>query len=239
MKIVSFEICPFVERVRAMLQAKNVPYDIDYIDLSNKPDWFLEVSPNGQVPILITDDNQVLFESDAIVEYLDEVFGTPLSSEDPVQKAQDRAWSYLASKNYLVQCSAQRSPDAPTLDERAAKLSTALQKIETRLEASRYANGDALGMVDIAWLPLLHRASLIERQSGYDFLQGFPKVKRWQRDLLATGIAETSVSDDFIARFNAFYLAESTFLGQLAKDKNGMACCGPAVCTVGDIACCA
>ena len=66
MKIVSFKTCPFVQRVTALLEAKHVPYDVEYIDLSKKPTWFLEASPNGQVPILITDDDEVLFESDAI-----------------------------------------------------------------------------------------------------------------------------------------------------------------------------
>ncbi|NER34480.1 MAG: glutathione S-transferase family protein [Oscillatoria sp. SIO1A7] len=239
MKIVSFKICPFVQRVTAILQAKGVDYDIEYIDLSNKPQWFLDISPNGQVPILVTDDDSILFESDAIVEYLDEVAGTPISSENPVKKAQDRAWSYLASKNYLVQCSAQRSPDAKTLEERATKLSKAFGKIEARLGEGQYADGDRIGMIDIAWLPLLHRASIVERQSGYDFLGDFPKVKRWQQNLLATGIPEKSVSEDFKDRFNAFYLAESTYLGQLAKDKQDLACDGSPECRPEDMACCA
>ena len=239
MKIVSFKICPFVQRVTALLEAKGVGYDVEYIDLGNKPQWFLDISPNGQVPVLIIDDGQVLFESDAIVEYLDEVAGSPVSSQDPLRKAQDRAWSSLASRNYLVQCSAQRSPDAQTLEERAARLSPAFGKIETRLGEGRYAGGDAVGMVDVAWLPLLHRASLIERQAGYDFLRDFPKVKRWQRNLLATGIAERSVSEDFETRFNAFYLAESTYLGQLAKEKHGAPCTGSPECSVEDMARCA
>ena len=239
MKIVSFKICPFVQRVTAILQAKGVDYDIEYIDLSNKPQWFLDISPNGQVPILVTDDDSVLFESDAIVEYLDEVAGRPISSENPVKKAQDRAWSYLASKNYLVQCSAQRSPDPETLEERATKLSKAFGKIEARLGEAQYADGDRIGMIDIAWLPLLHRASIIERQSGYDFLGDFPKVKRWQQNLLATGIPEKSVSEDFEDRFNAFYLAESTYLGQLAKDKQDLACDVSPECRPEDMACCA
>ena len=239
MKIVSFKICPFVQRVTALLGVKGVDYDVEYIDLGNKPQWFLDISPNGQVPVLITDDRQVLFESDAIVEYLDEVVGSLVSSQDPLRKAQDRAWSSLASRNYLVQCSAQRSPDAQTLEERAARLSTAFGKIETRLGEDRYAGGDAVGMVDVAWLPLLHLASLIERQAGYDFLGDFPKVKRWQRNLLATGIAERSVSEDFETRFNAFYLAESTYLGQLAKEKHGAPCTGSPECTAEDMARCA
>lgn len=239
MRIVSFKICPFVQRVTALLEAKGVEYDIEYIDLSNKPQWFLDISPNGQVPILITDDDEVLFESDAIVEYIDEAIGTPISSANPVQKAQDRAWSYLASKNYLVQCSSQRNSDAHTLEERAGKLSTAFAKVEIRLGDSQYANGDELGMIDIAWLPLLHRASIIEQYSGYDFLAAFPKVKQWQSNLMATGLAKKSVPEDFVERFSSFYLADTTHLGQMANARNGSPCCGRSECTVDDMACCA
>ena len=67
MKVVSFKVCPFVQRVTALLELKQLAYDIEYIDLSDKPQWFLDVSPHGQVPILILDDERVLFESEAIV----------------------------------------------------------------------------------------------------------------------------------------------------------------------------
>ena len=138
MKIVSFKVCPFVQRVTALLELKKAAYDIEYIDLSDKPQWFLDVSPHGQVPILFLDDGRALFESEAIVEYIDEAIGSPVSSADLVQKAQDRAWSYLASKNYMVQCSAQRSPDENTLVERNAELSKAFEKIEKQLGAGPF-----------------------------------------------------------------------------------------------------
>ena len=73
------------------------------------------------------------------------------------------------SKNYLVQCSAQRSPDEDTLEERSDKLSAAFDTMEKQLGDTHYFSGDDIGMVDIAWLPLLHRADVIERRSGYDF----------------------------------------------------------------------
>ena len=237
-KIVSFKICPFVQRVTALLEAKNINYDIEYIDLSNKPQWFLDISPNGQVPILITENNQVLFESDAIVEYIEETMETPLSDSNPINKAQDRAWSYLASKNYLVQCSAQRSADSTTLLERSEKLKTAFAKMETKLSESHFANGDKLGMVDIAWLPLLHRAAIIEKYTGYDFLQDFAKVKCWQKNVMATGLAEKSVPGDFEERFVAFYLSESTYLGHMMREKHGDTCPGNSECRVEDMTCC-
>jgi glutathione S-transferase len=67
-KIVSFKICPFVQRLTALLEAKHIPYDIEYISLSDKPQWFLDISPIGQLPLFVTEGGTALFESDAIVE---------------------------------------------------------------------------------------------------------------------------------------------------------------------------
>ena len=239
MKIVSFKICPFVQRVTTLLELKGVVYEVEYINLSDKPQWFLDASPNDQVPLLITDDEDVLFESDAIVEYLDEVVGVSLLSTNSVKKAQERAWSYLASKHYLLQCSAQRSSDEKTLEERTTKLVTAFTKIDTQLGEKPFIGGDSMGMVDVAWTVLLHRAEIIERCAGYDFIAGISRVKEWQTAVMATGIPKASVSEDFEEQFTAFYLAESTYLGQLATAKNGTACTGECECRVEDLACCA
>ena len=62
LKIISFKICPFVQRVTALLEAKGVPYQVDYISLSDKPDWFLALSPTGKVPLLVVDDETVLLD---------------------------------------------------------------------------------------------------------------------------------------------------------------------------------
>ena len=239
MRIVSFKLCPFVQRVTASLEAKGAAYEIEHIELSDKPDWFVAASPHGQVPILFTDDGRALFESDAIVEYVEEVAPSPLLPSDPVEKAQARAWAQLASKNYLVQCAAQRSGDAGTLDERAAPLAAAFAKIGRRLDVRPFAGGHSIGMVDVAWLVLLHRAAIVAARSGYDFLAGLPRVKAWQEAVLATGLAKKSVSGDFEERFAAFYLSESTHLGQLARARAGQARDGEASRATEDAACCA
>ncbi len=222
MKIVSFKICPFVQRVTALLEAKNIPYETEFISLSEKPQWFLDISPNGQVPVLITDRGRALFESDAIFEYLEEAFPAlkpELSFED---KATNRAWSYLASKNYLVQCSAQRSPNVEVLKERTAKLGKSFDRMEKQLGTTKFFSGDDLNVVDISWLPLLHRAQIIERRSGYDFLGERLKLKAWQRNLMTTGLAEKSVAGDFEEAFAGFYLSDQTFLGAGCTVEN---CC--------------
>jgi len=233
MKVVSFKICPFVQRVTALLEAKGVPYEVEYISLTDKPQWFLDISPNGQVPVLITDSGQALFESDAIVEYIEEAFsalqpGIPLET-----KATNRAWSYLASKNYLVQCSAQRSPDKDVLQERSDKLGKAFDRIEKQLGGTTYFGGETIGMVDVAWLPLLHRADIVEQHSGYDFIGDRPKLKAWQQTLLSDDLAEKSVAPDFKEAFSNFYLSDQTYLGRGAEVGN---CCFSGACATD--ACC-
>lgn len=233
MKIVSFKICPFVQRVTALLEAKNIDYELEFISLSDKPKWFLDMSPNGQVPVLITDSGKALFESDAIVEYLEEAF-PPLQQDIlPEDRATNRAWSYLGSKNYLVQCSAQRSPSRDVLEERGAKLGAAFDRIEKQLDDTPFFGGDEISMVDIAWLPLLYRADIIEKRVGYDFIGDRPKLKKWQQSLMATDLAERSVAPDFEEAFSNFYLSDQTYLGRGSKIENcdfSKACVTDACC---------
>ncbi|SLN20788.1 hypothetical protein ROA7450_00715 [Roseovarius albus] len=233
-KIVSFKICPFVQRVTALLEAKNVLYEIEFIKLSDKPQWFLDISPTGQVPVLVTEGGTALFESDAIVEYIDEVTAPLVANISAEQRAIERAWSYQATKHYLVQCSTMQSADKETLAEREAKLNKVFEKAEKQLDDAPFFSGTSLGNVDIAWLPLLHRAKIIDNRSGYDFVAEFPKVKAWQSALMDTGIAEKSVARDFEDTFADFYLADRTFLGRGANfneaparsSKQSAGCCG-------------
>jgi len=231
-RIISFKICPFVQRVTGALAARDVPIDIDYISLKDKPDWFTRISPTGQVPVLITEAGTALFESDAIAEYVEEIAGPLIDGLSAEDRAKERAWSYQASKHYLVQCGAMQSADWDILGERSAKLGKAFARAEDILGDGPFFNGNSLGNVDIAWLPLLHRAKLVEDHSGYDFLERYPKVKAWQTALLATGLQDKTVSADFTDRFSEFYLSDRTHLGR--KGKTGgieatdcrSSCCG-------------
>ena len=234
-KVISFKICPFVQRVTAMLEAKGLEYQVEFISLSDKPDWFLDISPNGQVPVMITEDGTALFESEAIAEYVDEAYAPLQPNLSPEQKARNRAWGYLAAKNYLVQCSAQRSPGLQELTDRATKLGTAFDKIEKELDSSnRFFGADIFGWIDAAWLVLLHRAAIIEKHSDYDFIGNRPKLKLWQQNLLATGLAEKSVAPDFEKAFTTFYLSDQTYLGRGMQDAN----CNNADQACGNGSCC-
>lgn len=67
--LISHALCPYVQRAVIALNEKNVPFERIDIDLRKKPTWFLAMSPLGKTPVL-TVDNQPIFESAVICEYL-------------------------------------------------------------------------------------------------------------------------------------------------------------------------
>jgi len=44
--------CPFCERVWICMRAKNLSYDETLVPLFNKPDWYKQMVPTGQVPAI-------------------------------------------------------------------------------------------------------------------------------------------------------------------------------------------
>ena len=152
-------------------------------------------------------------ELDRKSPYIDDIYSPVEADVSHKQRAIDRAWSYQASKHYLVQCSAQRSADKDTLDERTEKLGKAFAKAKNVLGDGPYFKGKTLSNVGIAWLPLLHWAAIVNNRSCYNFIDSYPKVKAWQSAMMETGLAEISVSVDFEEAFSRFYLLEKTFLG--------------------------
>jgi len=96
LELISFKICPFVQRSLIILLEKNIPFDIIYIDINNPPSWFVEISPFGKVPVLRT-NGEVLFESAVINEYIDEISPPSLHPQDPLEKAQHRGWIEFGS----------------------------------------------------------------------------------------------------------------------------------------------
>lgn len=89
-------------RVRAALNLKGVTYDqVSYVlrDNEHRSVAFLALNPQGLVPALQLDENTVLAQSLAIIDYLDEVYPEPAFLP---QTPLDRAW--VRSLAYSVAC---------------------------------------------------------------------------------------------------------------------------------------
>ena len=103
LKLVSFDICPYVERARIVLLEKRLPHEVEFIDLSAKPAWFLAVSPMGRVPVLLVDDRPI-FESMVINEFLNELEpDPPLFPPDAIARAEGRGWIVFANDVLMPQ----------------------------------------------------------------------------------------------------------------------------------------
>ena len=83
---------PFAWRVQLALEHKALPYELKVLSFSagdtRKPE-FLALNPRHRVPVLV-DDDFTLYESNAIVEYVDEAYpgrGAPLFPGDARTRA--------------------------------------------------------------------------------------------------------------------------------------------------------
>src|SRR5260370_4260060 len=96
LKLISHKLCPYVQRAVIALTEKGVAFERVDIDLANKPDWFLAISPLGKTPVLLVGDIPIV-ESAVILEYLEETQPNPLHPADPLRRAAHRAWIAFGS----------------------------------------------------------------------------------------------------------------------------------------------
>ena len=50
--LISYDLCPYVQRAAIALAEKGVPFERRTVDLANRPEWFKSLSPLGKVPLL-------------------------------------------------------------------------------------------------------------------------------------------------------------------------------------------
>jgi glutathione S-transferase len=83
------------KRVRITLAEKDLAWESHHILLAKRENlepWYLNLNPSGVVPTL-DHDGRILYESNVIIEYLDEAFPeVPLRPADPFARANMRIW---------------------------------------------------------------------------------------------------------------------------------------------------
>ena len=222
--LISSVTCPWVQRSVITMRAKGVEFDVTYINLRDKPEWFLEISPHGKVPVLKV-DNVALFESNAIAEYLDETFEPRLHPADPVRRAQNRAWTdflptfgWGPGLNNVTYCASKEAlPEAlDAARHRLARLETAIAK--ERDNVGPYFNGDSLCLVDAAYGPFFQRFAISEKVLQTGLLKEFPLVSAWSDSLLANETVVGAVAPNFPEEFNKNLERRGTYAWELMND---------------------
>ena len=188
-----------------VLRAKEVEFEVTYINLREKPDWFLEISPHGKVPVLSV-DGRPLFESNAIAEFLDEMVPPRLHPEDPIKRARNRAWTDFVPDFAADFGGVYYAADEVALTRRMEVARGRLAKLEEALAKERgsdgpYFNGPELCLVDAAYAPFFQRYAFVEARLGCGLLSEFPLAQAWSDALLADERVVGSVADSFEDEF--------------------------------------
>ena len=205
-ELISYKLCPYVQRSLITLLHKGAEYRISYIDLADPPAWFAEISPLHKVPLLRV-DGEVLFESAVINEYLDETNGAPLMPSNPLQRARQRGWiefgSELLGDQWRLSTQSGERYDAAR-ESLLGKLRTLQGQLERDGGDGPFFAGDQLSLVDTAYAPLFMRHALLDGPLALTAAGEFPRLERWSEALLALPEVRQSVVPEFESLFRDY-----------------------------------
>ena len=201
--LVSFDLCPYVQRAAIALAEKALPFERRTVDLANRPEWFKALSPLGKVPLLQVGD-AVLFESAVIVEYLEDTQAPPLHPADPLERARHRAWMEFGSSMLADIWVVETTHDAAAFETKRRLLHEKAGRLEVELGQGPYFAGESFTLVDAVFAPVFRYFDVFDRFADLGFLSGLPKMQAWRRALAARPSVRGAVVADYEARLEAF-----------------------------------
>lgn len=214
LELVGFKLCPFVQRVNILIQHKDIPCAVTYLDPKAPPAWLEALSPLGKVPLLKVDD-EVLFESQVINEFLDATHPPSLLPADPLAQAMQRALVAVSDDLFGALWQWMTAKDAQAASQARGRLLHLLAVLETRLHPrGPYFAGAELGLVDCALAPFFMRLDLLEAH-GAEPLEGsgLARLAALRQALAETPAVRASVVPEFGPMFLGFVQGQGGVLG--------------------------
>ena len=220
LRLISHKLCPYVQRAVIALKEKGVPFERIDIDLANKPDWFVRLSPLGKVPVLVvaTDKGDVaLFESNVICEYIEETqAGAKLHPADALERAGHRAWMEFGSAILGDLWGLETTTDPATFESKRQALAAKFARVEAALSAGPFFAGDAFSLVDAVFAPVFRYFDLFDELAELGIFKDVPKVRAWRSTLAQRPSVRTAVGADYPQLLRAFLVRHDAHLLKLA-----------------------
>ena len=193
MKLYSYFRSSAAYRVRIALNLKGIAYDMVPIHLVkdvHKQADFRAVNPQMRVPALVAPGGEVLIQSLAIIEYLEETHPEPpLLPKDPIARARVRALAELVACDIhpLNNLSSLRYLKHAMSQEQSAIdawyhhwVISGFEALETLIEPAPYAYGNRVTLADICLVPQVYNARRLKVP-----LDKFPKITGVEQACLA------------------------------------------------------
>ena len=156
-------------------------HEVDILEGETRTDAFLDMNPNGRIPLLELPDGRHLAESNAILCYLTD--GSPLFDGDPYQRALVLQWlffeqyshePYIATSRFIIQYLGSPPGRLDELEQKKSGGYQALGVMERQLGEHDFLTGDRFSIADIALFAYTHVAD-----EGDFSLNDYPAIVAW------------------------------------------------------------
>jgi len=214
LKLISHKLCPYVQRAVIALTEKGVEFERIDIDLANKPDWFLKISPLGKTPVLVVGDTAI-FESAVILEYLEETQPKPLHPGNALTRAEHRGWIEFGSAILNDIAGFYAARDETAFKAKTSQLEQRFARLEARIAAAPWFDGADFSLVDAVFGPVFRYFDVFDDIADFGILAGKPTVARWRKNLAERPSVRNAVRPDYPALLRDFIKARNSFLSGL------------------------
>jgi glutathione S-transferase len=217
LRLISHKLCPYVQRAVIVATEKNIPFERIDIDLTNKPEWFLALSPTGKVPLLEVEGEDarghVIFESAVIAEYLDEIGeGERLLPSDPLERARERAWVEIGALALADIYRLYTAKGETSFETERKQVDAKLQRLEREFTGPWFS-GEKFGLVDAAFGPVFRYLDVFDWRLGRPPIERSPKIRAWSEALAARPSVRAAVGDDYAEWLIDFVVSKQSYLG--------------------------
>ena len=217
--LISHKLCPYVQRAAIVLAEKGIAFERVDVDLSNKPDWFLRISPLGKTPVLLV-DGEPIFESAVICEYLEDTTLPRLHPANALKRARHRAWMEFGSAVLNTIAGFYNAPDEQALQGKAAELRSRFEQIEAALGTGPYFAGASFSVVDAVFGPIFRYFDVFDAFDGmadFGIFKATPRVKAWRAALATRPTVRDAVDAAYPQLLQRFLVDRGSALSVLMK----------------------
>ncbi len=191
MTLYSADNCPLSHRVRIVLNEKSITADIINVNVNELPEDLIDLNPYNSTPTLV-DRDLVLYNSQIIMEYLDERFPhPPLMPVDPVSRARSRIMLYRIDKDWYSLLDNINGDNAAQAENGRKAIRDGLTVIAPIFVKKPYFMSDEFTLVDACLAPLLWRLPLY----GIDLPEQAKPVLQYAARLFERDAFEASLSE--------------------------------------------
>lgn len=149
--------CVVCHKVRLVLAAKGITYDLIPVDTTNPPEDLLLLAPHyHSVPTLVERDTAI-YISNVIAEYLDERYPHPaLMPAEPIFRAMHRIAIRQVEQDWVPQVQAIQA-NAKNADAARKRLKELILEALPFFKSNKYFFGSEMSLVDCAITPIIWR----------------------------------------------------------------------------------